>query len=171
MTFLQFLSPAIVNSDTVPTIYLMLRNLTPSLIIIMPVCNCEGGAAQYFYCNLVELRICTSVSLSAVNWNRPMTGVCFLAHTGVANRNGVSTRILYSFLNVACVNRGFFHYQISWIFLINQVPCVSSCWGGVVRRHTQVSATKGGNPLPAIIRVEWKARIFRSPLKERKLLC
>ena len=136
MTFLQFLSPAIVNFDTVPTIYLMLRNLTPSLIIIMPVCNCEGGAAQYFYCNLVELRICTSVSLSAVNWNRPMTGVCFLAHTGVANRNRVSTRILYSFLNVACVNRGFFHYQISWIFLINQVPCVSSCWGGGLLEDT-----------------------------------
>ena len=23
----------------------------------------------------------------------------------------------------------FFLYQISWIFVINQVPCVSSCWG------------------------------------------
>ena len=26
------------------------------------------------------------------------------------------------------------HYQISWIFAINQEPCVSSCW----RRHTPV---------------------------------
>ena len=29
----------------------------------------------------------------------------------------------------------FFLYQIPWIFVINQVPCVSSCWG---RRHTPV---------------------------------
>ena len=29
--------------------------------------------------------------------------------------------------------KSFFLYQISWNFVINQVPCVSSCWG---RRHT-----------------------------------
>ena len=27
------------------------------------------------------------------------------------------------------------HHQISWIFVINQVPCVSPCWGG--RRLTR----------------------------------
>ena len=29
----------------------------------------------------------------------------------------------------------FFLYQISWIFVINQVPCVSSCWGE--KTHTR----------------------------------
>ena len=37
----------------------------------------------------------------------------------------------------------FFHYQISWIFVINQVICVSSCWG---RRHTPVICNESREP-------------------------
>ena len=37
----------------------------------------------------------------------------------------------------------FFLYQISWIFVINQVPCVSSCWG---RRHTPVVCNESKEP-------------------------
>ena len=38
--------------------------------------------------------------------------------------------------------QGFFLYQISWIFVINQVPCVSSCWG----RHTPVIYNESREP-------------------------
>ena len=37
-------------------------------------------------------------------------------------------------------------YQLLWIFVINQVPCVSACWG---EKTHPLSATKGGNPIPA----------------------
>ena len=39
------------------------------------------------------------------------------------------------------------------LFAINQVPCVSSCWGGGGRRHPKF-ATKVGNPVPATIPVD-----------------
>ena len=35
-------------------------------------------------------------------------------------------------------------HQISWIFVINQMPCVSSCWGG--RRHTPVVCNESREP-------------------------
>ena len=38
----------------------------------------------------------------------------------------------------------FFLYHISWIFVINQVPCVSSCWGE--KRHTRGLQRKLGSP-------------------------
>ena len=37
----------------------------------------------------------------------------------------------------------FFLYQISWIFVVNQVPCVSSCWG---TRHTPVVCNETREP-------------------------
>ena len=40
----------------------------------------------------------------------------------------------------------FFLYQISWIFVITQVPCVSSCWGGGLRRHTPVVCNESREP-------------------------
>ena len=57
--------------------------------------------------------------------------ICFYRSTGIVT--GMS-RLLVCF-----------HYQISWIFVINQVPCVSSYWE---RRHTLVDATTAGN-IPA----------------------
>ena len=43
-------------------------------------------------------------------------------------------------------------FAIFLIHLINQVPCVSSCWGGEDTHPW--SATKVGNPIPATITVD-----------------
>ena len=48
---------------------------------------------------------------------------------------------LHSFGLVA--RHPFFVYQMSWIFVINQVPCVSSCWG---RRHTPIVCNESMEP-------------------------
>ena len=41
----------------------------------------------------------------------------------------------------------FWSNQISWLFVINQVPCVSSCWGGLGEDTHPWSATKVGNTI------------------------
>ena len=55
-----------------------------------------------------------------------------------------------------------FLYQISWIFVINQVPCVSSCWG---RRHTRVICNERldsfvGGELQCLLALDQRKRVF-----------
>ena len=56
---------------------------------------------------------------------------------------GMQVKILFSQNTFVEESSNFIHYQISRIFVINQVKSVSSCWG---RRRTPVVCNEKGEP-------------------------
>ena len=77
-----------------------------------------------------------------------------MANPLLENFQNPQTTILFpSCFGSVCLVR-FFFYQISWIFVINQVPCVSSCWGE--KTHTRGLQRKKGTPYQPLYQYQKK---------------
>ena len=70
--------------------------------------------------------------------------ICLTLDCGPLSKSFLlTTKKLFEMEFLASLLAVFSLYQISWIFVINQVPCVSSCWG---RRHIPVVCNESGEP-------------------------
>ena len=92
---------------------------------------------------LLNIWIFSIVRLLKISQKNPNFLVCAFRKKKTDDSSGFfkTTEQVYIFSSLFFP---FFLFQISWIFVINQVPCVSSCWGQ--KTHTAVDCNESREP-------------------------